>query len=66
MMLEMPVTMQDVARATGVSSNVSNVVNGFPYIRETTDREREHPAVVVRPGFRAVLKSRMEHDAQKN
>lgn len=36
-MLAMPVTMQDVARAAGVSpKTVSNVVNGFPYIRDST------------------------------
>ncbi|ASE08154.2 LacI family DNA-binding transcriptional regulator [Jonesia denitrificans] len=33
----MAVTMQDVARAAGVSvKTVSNVVNGYPYIRDTT------------------------------
>jgi DNA-binding LacI/PurR family transcriptional regulator len=33
----MPVTMRDVARRAGVSvKTVSNVVNGYPYIREST------------------------------
>lgn len=36
-MTVMAVTMQDVARAAGVSvKTVSNVVNGYPYIRDTT------------------------------
>lgn len=38
----MPVTMQDVARRAGVSvKTVSNVVNGYPHIREATRRRVE-------------------------
>ena len=38
----MPVTMQDVARRAGVSvKTVSNVVNGYPHIRESTRRRVE-------------------------
>lgn len=53
----MPVTMRDVARRAGVSvKTVSNVVNGYPFIREST-RDRVLEAIDVL-GYQLNLRAR--------